>query len=136
MLFFAAISYVMPSNLHNRTDMKDVRKLLRNDGTKAEAALWNLLKNKQLLGRKFRRQHSIGRHVLDFYCPAEKLCIELDGQGHYTPGGSQADWLKEHFVGEHGILVIRIENKAVFKWPEEVLGYVATHFGWRELKDA
>ena len=120
----------MPSDLHNRTDRRDVRQILRNDGTHAEAALWNLLKNKQLLGRKFCRQHSVGRYILDFYCPEEKLGVELDGQGHYTAGGALGDWLKESFIGEHGILVVRLENKAVFKWPKEVLGYIASHFGW------
>lgn len=122
----------MPSDLHNRSDMGDVRKLLRNDGTHAEAAMWNLLKNKQLQGRKFRRQHSVGRYVLDFYCPAEKIGVELDGQGHYTASGAQADDLKTRYLSEHGILVMRIENRAVFKWPEEVLGYIASHFGWSE----
>ena len=126
----------MPSDLHNRTDMREVRKILRNEGTHAEAALWNLLKNKQLLGRKFRRQHSVGRYVLDFYCSSEKLGIELDGQVHYTAGGAQADDLKTRFLSEHDILVLRIENRTVFKWPDEVLGYIASHFGWTEKRES
>jgi very-short-patch-repair endonuclease len=52
---------------------------LRNNSTSAEAALWNLLKNKQLEGRKFRRQQSIGKYIVDFYCSQEK-------QNHPGPG--------------------------------------------------
>ena len=58
---------------------KTKRKKLRNNLTPAEAALWNLLKNSQLEGRKFRRQHSVGFYILDFYCPSERMAIELDG---------------------------------------------------------
>jgi len=50
--------------------------------TPAEAKLWTYLKGKQLEGRKFRRQHSVSQYILDFYCPASKLAIELDGQAH------------------------------------------------------
>ncbi len=122
----------MPSELRNRADMSDVRKLLRNSATAAEAALWNYLKGKQLRERKFRRQHSVGRCVLDFYCPEERLGIELDGQPHFTPGGAQADGLKTAFLAEQGVLVVRIENKAVLQNVQAVLCYIASHFGWRE----
>ena len=50
--------------------------------TPAEAKLWTYLKGKQLEGRKFRRQHSVRQYILDFYCPASKVAIELDGQAH------------------------------------------------------
>ena len=48
--------------------------------------LWLLLKGKQLDGRKFRRQHSVGKYTLDFYCPSEKLAVELNGEWHLTAG--------------------------------------------------
>ncbi len=68
--------------LHNRKYLKENRKMLRSNLTPAEAELWKHLKSSQLYGRKFRRQHSIGNFILDFYCPSEKLAIELDGQIH------------------------------------------------------
>ena len=57
--------------------LKGRRKELRKNLTPAEAGLWKMLKNKQLYGLKFRRQHSIENYIIDFYCPAIKLIIEL-----------------------------------------------------------
>lgn len=70
------------SKLHNRKHLKDFRKELRNNSTKAESRLWKVLRKRQLEGRKFRRQHSIGNYIVDFYCPEEKLIVELDGAIH------------------------------------------------------
>jgi hypothetical protein len=80
----------MPRNFFlPRVDVDDVDKLYlrstlwarsnRRKETLAEAALWALLRNRQLLGQKFRRQHPIGRYFADFYCPALRLVIEADG---------------------------------------------------------
>ena len=69
-------------NLFNRRDLKSFRSFLRNRATSAEVALWNILKSKQLDGKKFRRQYSIGNYIVDFCCPSEKLIIELDGDPH------------------------------------------------------
>ena len=69
-------------NLFNRKGLKPFRSFLRNKATSSEAALWDILKSKQLDGRKFRRQCSIGRYIVDFCCPSEKLIIELDGDPH------------------------------------------------------
>lgn len=57
-------------------------KLLRQNETPAEKKLWKYLKNKQLDGIKFRRQHPIGRYILDFYCHKTKLGVEIDGGYH------------------------------------------------------
>jgi very-short-patch-repair endonuclease len=66
-------------NLFNRKGLKSFRSSLRKRSTSAEVALWELLRSKQLDGRKFRRQYSIGSYIVDFCCPSEKLVIELDG---------------------------------------------------------
>jgi very-short-patch-repair endonuclease len=55
---------------------------LRQQMTPAESHLWEVLKGKQIAGLRFRRQHPIGQFILDFYCPAIKLAIELDGSVH------------------------------------------------------
>jgi hypothetical protein len=70
------------NSLVNRTDLKEFRKYLRNNSTLAEIAMWKILKNKSIDGRKFRRQYSIGIYIVDFCCPTEKLVIELDGNAH------------------------------------------------------
>lgn len=67
--------------VNNRQDQKRNRKILRNRATPQEIILWSRLRLNQL-GFKFRRQHSVGRYVIDFYCPEKKLAIEIDGSQH------------------------------------------------------
>lgn len=86
------------AKLFNRHYLKNKRKDLRHNLTPAEAALWSLLNKKQLEDRKFRRQHSIGNYIVDFYCPAEKLAIELDGEGHFSSAGWELDQEKKSFL--------------------------------------
>ena len=112
--------------LYNMAKRK-FRKELRNNLTPAEATLWRLLKNKQL-GKKFRRQVSIGPYIVDFYCFSEKIAVELDGQRHFTSAGNAYDKRRDAFINGHGIRVIRFENKEVFNRPEFVLETIATHF--------
>jgi len=57
--------------LNNNPTLKSRRRQLRTTLTPAEARLWKQLQNRKLAGRKFRRQHSVGRYFLDFYCPQE-----------------------------------------------------------------
>lgn len=118
----------MLPNLHNKTELKEFRRSLRNNLTPAEAVLWKALKNKQLGGRKFRRQHSIGNYIVDFYCPAEKLAIELDGQPHFTLQGEQKDRKKTKFLNNLGIRVLHFENKLVWKLPNRVLERISEEF--------
>ena len=67
--------------INNLKYLQNTRKSLRNNLTLEETILWNILKNNNL-GHKFRRQHSIGNYIVDFYCPSKKLIIELDGSQH------------------------------------------------------
>jgi len=87
----------------NRSELKQTRAALRQNLTPAEAILWEALQNSQLSGRKFRRQHSVGNYVLDFYCPSERLAVELDGQGHFTVSGEAADVLRTAHLTRVGI---------------------------------
>ncbi|MGM0582735.1 MAG: endonuclease domain-containing protein [Bacteroidota bacterium] len=114
--------------IHNRPELKANRKDLRNNSTSAEAFLWNYLKGKQLKGRKFRRQFSVGSYILDFYCPAEKLCIELDGANHFTSAGYEYDEERTAYLNNFGIKVIRFENKTVFDATENVLETIIGSF--------
>ena len=106
---------------HNKKNLKNYRKDLRNNQTSAETRLWMMLKNKQLEGRKFRRQHSIDNFIVDFYCPAEKLVIELDGQVHYNPVSEEQDNKRFKILKAYNIKVLRFENKMVFEQEEIVL---------------
>ena len=97
----------MQERIHNRNILKQRRKQLRNSLTPAEAKLWSLIKDSQLENRKFRRQHSVGPYVLDFYCPSEKLCIEMDGAGHFTDGGYEYDGERTEYLRNRNIKVVR-----------------------------
>ncbi len=99
----------------NNKKLKTLRKCLRKNLTPAEAKLWKYLQNKQLDGRKFRRQHSIGNYILDFYCPSEKLAIELDGEIHNIETQAEYDNDRDLFLFNCGIKVLRFENKVVFE---------------------
>lgn len=67
--------------IHNLRQLADRRRELRKKSTAAEMLLWNKLREKKLK-YKFRRQYSIGGYILDFYCPKQRLIIELDGAIH------------------------------------------------------
>jgi len=117
-------------NLNNLPYLKTFRKKLRNNLTPAEAALWKLLQKKQLDGRKFRRQHSVVNYILDFYCPAEKLAIELDEQGHFEASQAEYDNDRDLFLKHCGIKVLRFENKWIWENTEGLLQAIKNEFGW------
>lgn len=114
--------------LHNRRELKPRRKSLRNSATSAETVLWTYLKNGQLDGRKFRRQHSIGPYIADFYCPSERLVIELDGEQHFTAAGRKRDQKRDQYFHDKRIMVLRFENRMVFEHPMMLLEEVRKHF--------
>ena len=118
----------MTRRIHNRPLLKGRRRELRNSLTPAEAKLWSVLKNAQFEGRKFRRQHSAGPYILDFYCPAEKLCIEVDGLSHHTDGGPAYDAGRTEFLRSLNIRVIRFDNRAVHENLEGVVQEIRRYF--------
>jgi very-short-patch-repair endonuclease len=105
----------------NKNELKQFRKILRNNSTSAEAALWDLLKNKQLDGKKFRRQHSLENFIVDFYCSSDKLIIELDGDPHGDYSQILKDEARDKYFEANGYKVIRFENRFVFQDPELVI---------------
>lgn len=113
---------------HNLSLQKEVRRELRNSLTSAEATLWTYLQRSQLAGRKFRRQHSVGPYIVDFYCPAEKLVVELDGAGHYDVVGNARDVERTRYLEAQGLRVLRFENKDFWSHPESVLATIEAAF--------
>ena len=106
--------------LHNRKFFKPIRKHLRNQGTSAEATLWKMLKKKQIGNYKFRRQHSIGKFIVDFYCPELNLVIELDGEPHAELSVIAKDKERDEWLNQMGCEVFRYENRWVFEYPEVI----------------
>ena len=101
---------------------------MRNNATPAEGELWRYLKDGQLQGRKFRRQHSVGNYIIDFYCPSEKLAIELDGQVYFHSATTEVDIERDEVLKGLGIRVIRFENKDVFQHLDAVLQEISDAF--------
>jgi very-short-patch-repair endonuclease len=120
------------TDIHTLPELRTFRTELRAHLTPAEASFWNLVKNSRLDGRKFRRQHSVGKYILDFYCPSERLGIELDGEVHFNEVAAEYDYERKLFVQQFGIKVIRFENRLVFEERGFVVQRIRSLFGWFE----
>ncbi len=92
----------------------DKRKVLRSNMPLAEVILWSRLKGKQMEGYKFRRQYSIGHFVVDFYCLALRLAIELDGDSHYAGNEQLYDTERQKQIKAYGIEVLRFTNRDIY----------------------
>ena len=121
---------------HDKLFLKSFRKELRDSLTPAEAKLWTYLQNSKLDGRKFRRQHSVESYILDFYCPAEKLAVELDGEVHNIQRQSERDHERDLFLLYYGIKVLRFENRIVFENPNYLLNSIKGEFGKQPFRPA
>ena len=81
--------------------------------TKEERKLWyEYLSNYRF---RFRRQVTCGKYILDFYCSAARLAVELDGSQHYMPEGQQYDLERTRFLNSQGIMVLRFSNTDVLQ---------------------
>ena len=108
----------------NRPVQKHLRQHLRNHASDAERKLWQLLRAKQLLGFKFRRQQGIGQYVVDFYCPQAKLAVEIDGATHSTSQEMAADLQRMERIETHGISILRFSNSDVFENQDGVMSAI------------
>lgn len=95
---------------HNHPVLKNRRSTLRKNQTPQEVLLWARLRRSQL-GVKFKRQHSVGPYILDFYCPDKKLAIELDGSQHLD--SKSYDDKRSDYLIVLGIKTIRFWNNEV-----------------------
>lgn len=93
---------------------------LRRAMTKPEVALWQILRDRPS-GIKFRRQHPIGPFVLDFYCPAGRLAIKIDGMAHETGANPERDLRRDRWLAQQGFKVLRIPARDVLVDPEAAL---------------
>jgi len=84
---------------------------LRREPTPAERHAWSLLRNRRLLGLRFRRQHVLHGFIVDFYCPALKLVLELDGNPHDGVTQASYDDARTVWLKSAGYRLIRIRNR-------------------------
>ena len=103
----------------NRTSEKAKRRQLRKDQTYAEKIIWMHLRNRKMLGYKFRRQYSVDKYVIDFYCPELKLAIESDGSVHDLPEQKTYDGKRQEYLENFGIKFVRIKNEELFGNPNK-----------------
>ena len=93
---------------------------LRKEMTPAERTLWQILRNRQLDGAFFRRQHPVGPYIVDFICTKSGLVIEIDGDTHAAREATDAErtrWLQE----QRHYKVIRFTNHDELKHTEAVI---------------
>ena len=86
---------------------------LRKNMTKEERRLW--YECLRQYPHRFRRQVTFGHYILDFYCAAAKLAIELDGSQHYEPEGQQYDANRDAWLESNGIQVLRFSNTDILR---------------------
>ena len=94
---------------------------LRRNETKAEKLLWEKLRNNQLEGLKFRRQHPVNIYIADFYCHKFKLIIELDGDYHNQEEQKQKDEVRTEVLRLNDLKIIRFKNEEVEQDINQVL---------------
>jgi very-short-patch-repair endonuclease len=96
---------------------------LRRNATDAERALWHVLRNRQIEGRKFRRQATIGPYIADFLCIEDRLIVEVDGGQH----SEAADAARTGYLARSGFRVVHYWNNDVLENLEGVIADLRTH---------
>jgi len=108
---------ILPYDHHLRPNSRR----LRNNMTDAEKILWQRLRRKQINGWQFYRQKPLGPYIVDFYCAAAHLVVELDGSQHFEPDHQQADQQRDAYLQSLGLRVVRFDNRQVLLETEAVL---------------
>ena len=99
---------------------------LRKEMSEPEVMLWSRLRGQGREGLKFRRQQPIGSMIVDFYCPAARLAVEVDGATHATEEAIWRDRARDHWLAGQGIVVMRVPASAVYRDLRGVAGAILT----------
>lgn len=94
--------------------------------TLPEILLWQALRQRPG-GLKFRRQHPAGDYILDFYCTAARLAVEIDGSTHDHPRSADRDEARTHWLAAQGVVVLRIPAQEVLRDVGSVIGHIVSH---------
>ncbi len=103
---------------------------LRRAQTKSEEMLWAKLRARRFHGLKVRRQHPVGRFVIDFYCEDLQLAIEVDGAIHELPAQRSNDMARQRTLEELGIRFFRVRADATESEIQHVLAEIESHCGF------
>ena len=110
--------------IFNNRDETRKRQQLRNQMPIAERLLWKHLRNEKL-GVKFRRQVSIGKYVVDFYCPSLHLAIKVDGESHAGETAQAYNEARQSAIESLGVRFIRVSNEDVYRSALDVTASIA-----------
>jgi very-short-patch-repair endonuclease len=86
---------------------------LRRELTLPEIILWDCLRKGRLEALRFRRQHPVGPYIVDFYCAGARLAVEIDGAGHGHPDQARHDGLRDQWLADRRIRVLRLAASEV-----------------------
>ena len=111
--------------------LKEPARSLRMNMTDAEQVLWQRIRRKQIRNVRFYRQKPLLSFIVDFYCPAAKLVIELDGSQHYEEAHQIKDRLRDEALGKIGLRVLRFDNRQVLLETDAVLAVIDDVVGGR-----
>ena len=107
---------------NNRVDLQALAREARRLPTQAEKALWEMVRDRRCGGLRFRRQVIIGPFRLDFYCPAARLAVEIDGSVHQQPEVRNRDVDRQTIIEqEFGLRFLRLHNEDVLQQPQQTL---------------
>jgi very-short-patch-repair endonuclease len=101
--------------LFYNTKLKKYSQELRKNMTDAERLLWSKLRRKQVKNFQFYKQRIIGNYIVDFYCPSSKLIIEVDGGQHYQDEGDRRDKVRDDYMKNLGMKILRVSDREVLK---------------------
>ena len=104
--------------------LKPFARNLRSNMTDAEQLLWSKLRRKQILGVQFYRQKPLANYIVDFYCAAANLVIELDGSQHFEPDHQASDAERDRILESLGLRVLRFDNRQVMQELDAVMRVV------------
>lgn len=110
----------MHEKIFNIKKNKSLRAELRSNQTEPEQQLWHKLRANQL-DVKFRRQHGISSYIVDFYCAERKLVVEIDGDSHFTPEAKEYDLIRDRYMQQLGLIVLRFTNQQVMQQLDDVV---------------
>jgi very-short-patch-repair endonuclease len=105
-------------------NLKELSRTLRKEMTDAEQVLWSHLRRKQILDIQFYRQKPVGPYIVDFYAPAAKLVIEADGSQHLEKEHREYDAVRDAFLKQNGLVVLRFDNRQVLTETDAVMGEI------------
>ena len=118
----------MKELLSYNKELKEYSRSLRKNMTDAERLIWSRIRRRQLKNYQFYRQKIIGNYIADFYCPKAKLVVEIDGGQHYSSAGKQKDKVRDDYMTQLGLEVLRFSDAEVFNDLDAVLEVI-----WRHL---